>query len=64
MTNILVIHQVGSIGKSTISAVIVRPRLGGKFYSIEDLDTDGERYGEKVALLKMQWVTGLTRHAG
>jgi hypothetical protein len=49
MPNILTIHRTGSVGKTTLASLVVRPRLGGKFFSFEKVDNiDGTRYGEQV----------------
>jgi hypothetical protein len=49
MPNILTIHRTGSVGKTTLASLVVRPCLGGKFFSFEKVDNiDGSRYGEEV----------------
>jgi hypothetical protein len=49
MPNILAIHRTGSVGKTTLASLVVRPRLGGKFFSFEKVDDiDGTFYGEEV----------------
>ena len=45
---ILLLAQVGTIGKSTVGAVVLHPHLNGSFYSIESFNQDAARYGIKV----------------
>ncbi|SAL67553.1 hypothetical protein AWB69_07784 [Caballeronia udeis] len=45
---ILLLAQVGTIGKSTIAAVVLHPHLKGSFYSIESFNQDAARYGVQV----------------
>jgi hypothetical protein len=44
----LIIHSMGSIGKSTLAAVLIQPRFGGQLFSIETANKDAERYGQSV----------------
>jgi hypothetical protein len=48
MPHILIIHQNGSVGKTTLASFIVRPRLGGRLFSLDKVEADAERYGESV----------------
>jgi hypothetical protein len=49
MPNILTIHRTGSVGKTTLASLVVRPRLGGKFFSFDKVeDVNGSRYGEEI----------------
>lgn len=45
---VLILAQVGSIGKSTIGACVLQPHLKGSFYSIESFNQDAARYGIPV----------------
>jgi len=45
---ILLLAQVGTIGKSTVGAVVLHPHLNGSFYSIESFNQDAARYGVQV----------------
>lgn len=45
---ILLLAQVGTIGKSTVGAVVLHPHLNGSFYSIESFNQDASRYGVQV----------------
>ncbi|MEI6002892.1 hypothetical protein H3V53_39140 [Paraburkholderia bengalensis] len=52
--NVLIIHTTGSVGKSTLAAVLLRPRLGAELLSIENSNFGAERYGEPVRLFEAQ----------
>ncbi|NPT54201.1 hypothetical protein [Paraburkholderia elongata] len=45
---ILILAQVGTIGKSTVGATVLHPHLNGSFYSIESFNQDAGRYGIDV----------------
>jgi hypothetical protein len=45
---VLLLAQVGTIGKSTVGAVVLHPRVRGSFYSIESFNQDASRYGIPV----------------
>jgi hypothetical protein len=48
LSNILVLHNYGGIGKSTIAGVMLYPRFGGELFSIETANDDASRFGIPV----------------
>ncbi|MGF7001347.1 hypothetical protein [Paraburkholderia sp. GAS32] len=46
--NLLILHNFGGVGKSTIGGCLIHPRVGGELMSIETNNTDAERYGVRV----------------
>ena len=45
---LLILHNFGGVGKSTLGACLIHPRVGGELMSIETNNTDAERYGVRV----------------
>ncbi|WP_090812074.1 hypothetical protein [Paraburkholderia tuberum] len=45
---ILVTGQVGMTGKSTVSANVLHPRLGGRLFSVDSVNQDAKQYGAEV----------------
>lgn len=45
---LLVACQVGMTGKSTVSANVLHPRLGGRFFSVDSVNQDATQYGSAV----------------
>jgi hypothetical protein len=46
--NILLANNFGGVGKSTIAACLLHPRVGGELLSIESNNTGAERYGLSI----------------
>jgi hypothetical protein len=45
---ILIIHNFGGVGKSTIAACLIHPRTGGEILSVESSNLDASAYGLPV----------------